>query len=79
MPGARAGGMLARAEIAGTRLSSLKRGQALTVSVADKTYRGTLQYISLELTSNGKYLLDVKFSTAGHLLRAGLTAHIELP
>lgn len=76
---ARAGGMLARAEVAEMRLSSLEMGQAITVTVAGKAYRGTLQHIGLEPLPNGKYVVDVRFSTPGRLLRAGLTAQIELP
>lgn len=76
---ARANEMLARAEVAGERLSSLTVGQSVSVNVGGKVYPGKLQHISLEPEANGKYQLDVKFSTAGRLLRAGLPAQIELP
>ena len=76
---ARAGVMLARAMVDAGRVSTLKPGQTVTVSVAGRSYRGRLQHIGLEPTADGRYPVDVQFDTGGQLLRAGLPAHIELP
>ena len=76
---ARAGVMLARTMVDAGRVSALKPGQTVTVSVAGKSYRGQLQHIGLEPTADGRYPVDVQFDTGGQLLRAGLPARIELP
>ncbi len=76
---ARAGVMLARAEVDAGRVASLTPGQAVSVSVAGQSYRGRLQRIALEPGDDGRYAVDVRFDTGGQLLRAGLPARIELP
>lgn len=76
---ARAGTMLARSMIDAERLSAIKEGQVVAVSVAGKRYQGHVQHVGLEPGAEGKYPIDVQFETAGRTLRAGLPARIEFP
>ncbi len=75
---ARAGVMLARVMIDGERVAELKPGQAITVSVAGKSYQGSLLRVGLEPGSDGRYSVDVQFDSGDQLLRAGLPARIKL-
>ncbi len=75
---ARAGVMLARAMVDAGRISALRAGQVVGVSVAGRAYRGRVQHIGLEPAADGRYAVDVQFDSGEQLLRAGLPARIEL-
>ncbi|MBZ0106091.1 MAG: efflux RND transporter periplasmic adaptor subunit [Sulfuricella denitrificans] len=81
---ARAGEMLARAQVQETQLVNLKVGQEIEVSVGKQHFRGKVRTLGLEPTTRDKsgqplYPLDVMFAPAETQLRAGAAATLILP
>ncbi|PWB54159.1 MAG: efflux RND transporter periplasmic adaptor subunit [Nitrosomonadales bacterium] len=81
---ARAGEMLARAQVQEAQLASLKAGQEVEVSVGKQRFRGKVRTMGLEPTTRDKsglplYPLDVIFVPAETQLRAGAAAILNLP
>ena len=81
---ARAGEMLARAQVQEAQLASLKTGQEVEVSVGKQRFRGKVRTLGLEPTTRDKsglplYPLDVIFVPAETQLRAGAAATLNLP
>jgi hypothetical protein len=81
---ARAGEMVARAQIGAEQIASLKTGQALTVSVGKQNFRGKIRTLGLEPGSRDKsgnplYALDVVFPGGETVLRSGTSATLALP
>lgn len=81
---ARAGEMLARAQVLETQLASLKVGQEIEVNVGKQRFRGKVRTMGLEPTTRDKsglplYPLDVIFVPAETQLRAGAAAILNLP
>lgn len=81
---ARAGEMLARAQVQEAQLASLKAGQEVEVSVGKQRFRGKVRTMGLEPTTRDKsglplYPLDVVFVPAEMQLRAGAAALLNLP
>lgn len=81
---ARAGEMVARAQIGGEQIASLKTGQELAVSVGKQNFRGKIRVLGLEPGSRDKsgnplYVLDVLFPSGDTVLRAGASATLTLP
>lgn len=81
---ARAGEMLARAQVQETLLVNLKVGQEIEVGVGKQRFRGKIRTMGLEPTTRDKsglplYPLDVIFVPAEMQLRAGAGAILTLP
>lgn len=81
---ARAGEMLARAQVQETQLAGLKAGQEVEVNVGKQRFRGKVRTMGLEPTTRDKaglplYPLDVVFVPAEMQLRAGAAAILNLP
>jgi RND family efflux transporter MFP subunit len=81
---ARAGEMLARAQVQEAQLASLKVGQEVEVNVGKQRFRGKVRTMGLEPTTRDKsglplYPLDVIFVPAETQLRAGAAALLNLP
>lgn len=81
---ARAGEMLARAQVQEAQLANLKMGQEVEVNVGKQHFRGKVKTLGLEPTTRDKsglplYPLDVIFLTAETQLRAGAAATLSLP
>lgn len=81
---ARAGEMLARAQVQETQLAGLKAGQEVEVSVGKQRFRGKVRAMGLEPTTRDKsglplYALDVMFVPGETQLRAGAAATLSLP
>ncbi len=81
---ARAGEMLARAQVQEAQLASLKVGQEVEVSVGKQRFRGKVRTMGLEPTTRDKsgmplYPLDVIFVPAETQLRVGTAAILNLP
>lgn len=76
---AEAGAMLARTAVSAKRLSSLQKGNRVTVNVAGKSYAGQVAHIALEPIKPGatEYAVDVLFDSGKTLLRAGLPAKVS--
>lgn len=81
---ARAGEMLARAQVQETQLAGLKAGQEVEVNVGKQRFRGKIRTMGLEPTTRDKsglplYPLDVMFVPGETQLRAGAAATLSLP
>lgn len=81
---ARAGEMLARAQVQEAQLANLKMGQEVEVNVGKQHFRGKVKTLGLEPTTRDKsglplYPLDVIFVPAETQLRAGAAATLNLP
>jgi RND family efflux transporter MFP subunit len=81
---ARAGEMLARAQVLETQLAGLKVGQEVEVNVGKQRFHGKVRTLGLEPTTRDKsglplYPLDVIFVPAETQLRAGAAAILNLP
>ncbi|MBZ0091391.1 MAG: efflux RND transporter periplasmic adaptor subunit, partial [Sulfuricellaceae bacterium] len=74
---AKSGEMLARMKLTEGQIQKLKNGQAVTVSVGNRTYPGQIKTLALEPSGSGKegpsYQADAVFSSAD-TLRAGSAA-----
>ena len=73
---------VARAEIPGKKLASLKMGDRAVVEVGGKSYKGIVSVLGLEPLTGRKgddkyYEVAVAFNSAGQLLRAGQEAEIN--
>lgn len=78
---AKSGEMQARARLDAGQVGKVRLGQAVTVSVAGKTYPGRVKAVGMEplaATGGSFYPLDVVFP-AREPLRAGLAATLRLP
>lgn len=81
---ARAGEMLARAQVQEAQLANLKAGQEVGVGVGKQNFRGKIRTMGLEPTTRDKsgqplYPLDVVFVPGETQLRAGAAATLNLP
>ncbi len=81
---ARAGEMLARAQVQEAQLANLKVGQEIDVNVGKQRFHGKVRTLGLEPTTRDKsglplYPLDVMFAPAETQLRAGAAATLSLP
>lgn len=81
---ARAGEMLARAQVQEAQLAGLKAGQEVEVNVGRQRFRGKVRAMGLEPTTRDKsglplYPLDVVFVPGETQLRAGAAALLSLP
>lgn len=70
--------MQALAQVSAGVITGLEIGQAATVSVNDKAYRGRIRYISAEPDTTGNYTLAVSFDPGEDILRAGQLASIDM-
>ncbi len=78
---ARAGEMLARAEVSLAQVEKLKVGDKVTVAVGDKEYGGRVRALGLEPMGGKRdagYAVDVVFPVQ-QALRAGTPATLKLP
>jgi multidrug efflux system membrane fusion protein len=76
---AKVGEMLVQGYISADDFSKVRQQQAIKVKVAGDEFSGTIRHIALEANEQGKYAVDVVFSTRGRQLRAGLPAVVVLP
>ncbi|HEU0187764.1 MAG TPA: efflux RND transporter periplasmic adaptor subunit [Gallionellaceae bacterium] len=77
---AKAGEMIARLHLAAAQLDKLKTGQAVTVTVGDRSYPGRISLLGLEplrLKDESAYPVEVTFAPAEQL-RAGAAASVRL-
>lgn len=73
--------MIAEFQVTGSQLAGFKMGKKATVSVGGSQYAGEVSAIGFEPVSKSanKYLINVRFSTKGKLLRAGRSAKVSVP
>jgi multidrug efflux system membrane fusion protein len=76
---AKVGDMLVQGFISAADFSKVRQQQAVKVKAAGDEFSGTIRHIALEANEQGKYAVDVVFSTRGRQLRAGLPAVVVLP
>lgn len=81
---AKAGEMIARAQVTEEQLVNLKTGQEVNVSVGQLHFRGTIKSTGLEPAARDKngaplYALEVLFAPGESVLRAGSQASLSLP
>jgi RND family efflux transporter MFP subunit len=78
---ARAGEMLARAQVSLAQVEKLKVGEAVSVEVNKQSYSGKIRTLGLEPVAEKNtvsYPVDVVFATKS-VLRAGMPAIVKLP
>lgn len=81
---AKAGEMIARAQVSEEQLNTLKAGQEVNVAVGQLRFRGQIATLGLEPAARDKsgaplYALEVLFATGDKVLRAGGQALLTLP
>lgn len=81
---ARAGEMVARAQLGGEQIAHLRAGQDLSVYIGKQRFEGKIRLLGLEPITRDKsgnllYALDVAFPTGDMLLRAGAPVTLNLP
>ncbi|MHB0986487.1 MAG: efflux RND transporter periplasmic adaptor subunit [Sulfuricella sp.] len=82
---AKAGEMLAQAGLTEEQAGRLKPGQAVSVTVAQQKYAGSVRNIGLEPVAGSRerggaiYSVDFVFPSGDAILRAGATALVTLP
>ncbi len=78
---AAAGEYIVRARLPAERVSALKLGQTVPVSVAGRNYSGQIQSLArdAQAAADGGALLEVRFETPEATLQPGQAARIELP
>ena len=81
---AKAGEMIARAQVAEEQLNNLKVGGEVNVAVGPLRFRGKITMLGLEPAARDKngaplYALEVLFAPGENVLRAGAQASLTLP
>jgi len=81
---AKAGEMMARAQISEGQIANLKVDQEVNISVGTQHFRGKIKTLGLEPGAHDKsnaplYALDVVFLPGGTVLRTGTQATLTLP
>ena len=81
---AKAGEMIARAQVTEERLNNLKMAQEVNVAVGPLLFRGKITLLGLEPAARDKngaplYALEVLFAPGENVLRAGAQASLTLP
>jgi len=71
--------MLARSLVSGTTVDNIKRNDKAKVTVAGKSYAGTVNFVALEpeKSSSDRYVVEVVFATNEQVLRVGQTAKVK--
>lgn len=73
------GSYLAQAALRPGDLNGLQPGQAADVSIGGERYKGEIHSIGLEADTQGKYLIQVRFTTGDSVIRSGQQAILHLP
>lgn len=81
---AKAGEMIAHAQVSETQLNNLKVGEEVNVAVGQLRFRGKITLLGLEPAARDKdgtplYALEVLFAPGENVLRAGGQASLTLP